>query len=459
MIHHLLERGELVLAAVSGGPDSVALLRVLELLRDEYDLRIAVAHFNHGLRGEEADREEQFVSLFCRQKGLDYFTKKVDIKKLQKNAGKSLEEVAREERYRFLYHIADKQHAEKIATGHHRDDQTETFLINLLRGAGPGGLKGIAPIRDGRLIRPLLYVGRDEILAFLKKEQLSYMQDSSNSDVSFLRNRIRTQLIPELTRLYNPKLALRLARTAEIIRLEDNYFEDVVRKLLVSWGITAEDKRSFFIPLSEFLKQHEAIRARVVKSLLERMLMFKREIGSRHIDAVMDLCQKNDTTVRTLNLPSGVVVERQPSRLIIRQESQTNNPDDTYHQDRGFEIKVEIPGVIHLDGRNIKTEFVDKPSLREIQSHPETAFLDYESVEEPLVLRSFRPGDRIDFLGLGGRKKVKKYFIDKKVPRHLRSRIPLLADRRSVIWIPGERISQRVGVTEHAKKVLKVELF
>jgi tRNA(Ile)-lysidine synthase len=458
-IHHLLDRGEHILAAVSGGPDSVALLRVLKMLQNDYALHIDVAHLHHGLRGEEADKEEEFVRLLSRKMNLQLFTKKVNIRELQKKAGKSLEEVAREERYRFLYQMAEEHGAVKIATGHHRDDQAETFLINLLRGSGLEGLKGIAPIRDGRLIRPLLYVGRDEILEFLQRERLSYMTDSSNSDSSFLRNRIRNQLIPELKNRYNPQMTAGLARTAEIIRIEDDYMQAVVRRLLILWEIDVID-REVIVPLAEFSRQHEAIQARIVKFLLEEMTPFKKGISYRHIESVMDVCRKSDIRLRRLNLPFGIVVEKQPSTLVVRKKSEIAPQGTDLNDEKDvFEIQVEIPGIIHLNERNIQLEFIDKPSITEIISHPGTAFLDYERIEPPLFLRNIRPGDKIDLLGLGGVKKLKKIFIDKKIPHRLRKSIPLLADSRSVIWIAGDRISQRVCVTEKTRKVLKVELF
>ena len=458
-IHHLLDRGEHVLAAVSGGSDSVALLRVLKILQNEYEIHIAVAHLNHGLRGEEADKEEEFVRLLSRKMNVNFFTQKVNIRELQQNASKSLEEVAREERYRFLYQMAKEHGAVKIATGHHRDDQAETFLINLIRGSGLEGLKGIAPIRDSWLIRPLLYVGRDEILDFLKTEGLSYMRDSSNLDSSFLRNRIRNKLIPELKKRYNPQMAAGLARTAEIIRVEDDYMQDVVRRLIVLWKIAVDD-REIVVPLAEFSEQHEAIQARTVKFLLEEMTPFKKGIGYRHIESVMDVCRKSDIRFRRLNLPFGIIVEKQPSTLVIRKKSEIETHDAGLDSRKGlFEIKVAIPGIIHLNEKNIKVEFIDRPTISEIKNHPETAFIDYGRIEEPLFLRSIRPGDKIDFLGLGGTKKLKKYFIDKKISHRLRTSIPLLADSRSVVWIAGERISQRVSVTGNTKKVLKVELF
>jgi len=458
--NHLLRRGEHVLVAVSGGPDSVALLRILEILAGEYALKITAAHLNHGLRGEEAERDEEFVRILSEKKKIDFITKKVDVRARQKKTGKSIEEIGREERYRFLYETASACGAVKIATGHHRDDQVETFFINLLRGAGLDGLKGIAPIRDDCLIHPLLYVSRSEILEFLNREGLSYRTDSSNSDQVFLRNSIRNWLLPELTRRYNPQLAAGVARTAEIIRREDDYMLHVVRQLSFSWGIRPDD-REIAIPLSEFLQQHRAVQARMIKFLLEGMAAFEKRIGSLHIEAVLELCHKKDARFRKLDLPARILVEKRASVLKFIKVSEPRTAEGAARSIAGsIEREVKIPATISLPEikRNIQVEMIDKPELAEVKSNPEKAFMDFDCIRPPLFIRYFRPGDRIDLWGLGGSKKLKKYFIDRKIPSAQRGAIPLLVDAQSVIWIAGERVSQRVGITEKTKKVLKIEL-
>jgi len=456
----LLRSGEHVLAAVSGGPDSVALLRILEILAGESSLKITVAHLNHCLRGEDADRDEDFVRILCRQRNMAFIAKRVDVRERQEKTGKSIEEIGRDERYRFLYEAARECGAEKIATGHHRDDQVETFFINLLRGAGLEGLRGISPIREGRLIRPLLHVDRSEILEFLKGEGLSYRTDSSNADPVFLRNSIRNWLLPELKKRYNPRLMEGIARTAEIIRIEDDYMLNVVRQLVISWGIRADDGE-ISIPLTDFLQQHQAVQARIVKFLLEGMTASQNGIGYSHIGAVLDLCSKKDIRCRTLDLPLGIVVEKTADILKIgKMSGQRSFHSASRVETDSFEEEVNIPSTINLPGikRNVRVEMIEGPAASEVKSHPETAFMDYDCIQPPLFIRNWHHGDRIDLLGLGGRKKLKKYFIDRKIPSALRGGIPLLVDAQSVIWIAGERISQRVRITEKTKKVLKIEL-
>lgn len=316
----LLERGDHLLVAVSGGPDSVALLRAMRLLSSDYELRLTTAHLNHGLRGAEAQKEEAFVRSLCVGMGIACICKTVDIRMLQKGRGMSLEEIGREERYRFLNETAETCGARKIATGHHRDDQAETVLINLFRGCGMEGLKGIPPVRDGRIIRPLLHVGRGEILEFLHHEGLTYMTDSSNLSPLFLRNRIRHELIPELALRYNPGIIEALSHTADIIRREDDYLQAVVRQIMSQWGIVP-GATEIRLPLASLLDLHEALQGRLIKCLLEAAAPPGYGIGYRHIEAVLALTRRQRRRTVSLDLPGLIHVEREGDFLGIKSVS------------------------------------------------------------------------------------------------------------------------------------------
>jgi tRNA(Ile)-lysidine synthase len=312
----LLVRGDHLLVAVSGGPDSVALLRVMALLSSDYDLRLTTAHLNHGLRGEESQKEEAFVRSLCAEMGIACICKTVNARSLQKGRGMSLEEIGREQRYLFLDETAATCGARKIATGHHRDDQAETVLINLLRGCGLEGLKGIPPLRDGRIIRPLLHVGRREILEFLNREGLTYMMDSSNLSPLFLRNRVRHELIPELTLKYNPAIVGVLSHTAEIIRREDNYLQAAVRQILSRWGVVP-GATEIRLPLAPLLDLHKALQGRVIKCLLEAAALPGYRIGYRHIEAVLAFAGRSGGRRASLDLPGMILVEREKSLIKI----------------------------------------------------------------------------------------------------------------------------------------------
>ncbi|MHB8908739.1 MAG: tRNA lysidine(34) synthetase TilS [Syntrophales bacterium] len=458
----MLEGGDHLLVAVSGGPDSVALLQALFRLSADYRLRLTAAHLNHGLRGDEAKREQEFVSRLCAGMGITCISKTVNMHVLWRGSGKSLEEIGREERYRFLFAAAEACGARKIATGHHRDDQAETVLINLIRGSGPEGLKGIRPVRDGRIIRPLLNVRREEILEFLNREGLAYVVDSSNLNPMFLRNRMRSELIPELARRFNPRIVEGLSHMAEIVRREDDYLQAAVREILRQWGIVPAAVETH-VPIAPFRELHEALQGRIIKCLLEALSPSGSGIGYRHIEAVLTIARTQSRRHTSLHLPCLICAEREGGVLrISRVSSRQARPNTRSEGTRpsGYSYAVEVPGMVQLTaiGRSVRFEVLDRPGLEEMKNQPTVAFMDLERIEPPLILRNHLPGDRIEPLGMAGMKKVKSYFIDSKIHSLLRNKIPLLVDDRSVVWIAGERISDRVKVTGRTKKVLKAEM-
>jgi len=460
--HSMLERGDHLVVAVSGGPDSVALLRVLALLTKEFQLRLTAAHLNHGLRKEEADRDEEFVCRLSAGMGIDCICKKLNIHALQEGKGRSLEEIGREERYRFLDETVAQCGAVKIAVGHHRDDQAETVLHHLLRGSGAAGLRGMLPVRDGRIIRPLLEVGRAAILEFLRREGLAYMTDSSNKSLLFLRNRIRNKLIPELVAHYNPRLIGGLCQTAGIIRREDDYLRGVVRQIIDRWGIIPGCVE-VALPLQDFLALHEAIQGRIIKCLLEGMAPWRNGIGYRHVEAVQALTRRHGGRCVSLDLPFRIRVECEKGTLRIKQEAdrRVRKKNQERKTPLRFEYPVKVPATIDLHeiDRTIRLEWIERPLIGEMKNRPETAFMDYECMTLPLVLRNMRPGDRVEPLGTGGTKKLKDFFIDRKIAACRRSEIPLLVDAGKIVWIAGERISEGVRVTGNTKKVLKAEII
>jgi tRNA(Ile)-lysidine synthase len=459
----MFERGDRVLVAVSGGPDSVALLRALVILSSGQQWQLTAAHLNHGLRGKEADDEEAFVLALCKTMGIPCISRSVNIRTIwQTGKGRSLEETGREVRYAFLDEVALTSGAEKIATGHHRDDQAETVLMNLLRGSGLDGLKGIPPVRHGRIVRPLLDVSRNDILAFLKREGLTFRVDPSNMDPAFLRNRIRNELIPELTARYNPRIVTGLCRMAAIVRQEDAYLQDEAHRILLEWGIAA-GQQEILLNRSEFNDLHIALQGRIIKQLLETAVPGGKAIGSRHIEALLSLLRAPTCRRLALDLPGGIAIERSENRLRLFRVGDRDGGRRITKADpseREFSYQVEIPGELYLAGidRTIRFALVDKPDPAELKRQPWTAFLDLEEAELPLLIRSFRPGDRMVPLGMAGAKKVKKIFIDAKMPLSMRGQIPLLVDQRSVLWIAGLRFSERVRVTGKTKIVLKAEM-
>ena len=453
--HRLFETGQRIVVAVSGGSDSIALLKVLEMVSDEYRLTLIAAHLNHGLR-EEAGYEEQFVRGISNEMMINFECKTVDITSIKKGSGKSTEDISRIVRYQFLNDVAKKYQAQKIALGHHLNDQSETVLINFLRGSGPEGLKGMLPVRDSLYIRPLLGVSRNEILSFLDSHKIPFMNDTSNTEDVFLRNRIRHLLIPELKEKYNPKLEESLNNMAEIMRLEDDYMKMITDNTLSEWDVEPDDDE-ITIRISELKKYHKAIQRRILKVLLRRSTPNSQGIGYPHIKAVLDFAYRNHPS-GYLNLPHNIEVSREYDSLVISGWKEFGKINIGKKSDHLY-FEVTLPGSVNVAqlGIIIKFSFVEPPVQIKADEN-NIVYMDYDRIVLPLIIRTGKPGDRIQPLGMKGTKKIKSFFIDEKIPINKRKIFPLLLDKESVIWIVGMRLSERVKITEKTRQILKVEI-
>jgi len=458
--YDMLTPGERLIAAVSGGSDSVALLKVLTLLAPEYRLSLVVAHLNHGLRGDEADREEDFVRRLSRSMGLPFVCSKVDVAGLRER-GKSLEEACREQRYAFLKRVAGECGAARIALGHHLRDQAETVLMNLLRGGGPGGLRGMPPVREGIIVRPLLEVTREEILVFLQEKGLAFMNDSSNDQDCYYRNRIRRHLLPFLRENFNPRIEESLFRTAEILSQEDDYLEEEVNRWLDRQGVTCGNGEPQLL-ISELMMLHEALRRRVLKSLMVRTCGAGKAIGFKHVQAALALAAGVEGSAK-LDLPGGVELQREYGLLIFSPQSgQQVSCGEGPRRTLDYCYPVSVPGRVEVKEAGLAIEFrlADRPpASRPVERPGRIAYLDYDTICPPLVIRNTKPGDRIQQPGMAGRKKIQALFIDEKVPRARRLFWPLLTDQQSVIWAAGLRISARAVITENTRQVLQAEII
>jgi len=450
--YDMLRPGDRVCVALSGGPDSVALLRVLTLLQDDYGLHLVAAHVNHGLRGKESDRDEAFVRDLGASMGVPVEHTAIPVQEIRRHEGGSIEEVCRRERYRFLDEVCQRECLQRVALGHTLNDQAETVVMRFLRGSGTEGLKGMLPVRDGRYIRPFLEVQRDEVLTFLDREGMTYVTDSSNFDRIYLRNSIRGELIPALRDRYNDRLMENMGRMSDILREEDDYLERSVLTILSQWQISP-DATVFSVPVIPFNGLHCAMQRRVIKFILDRMSSQEGGMGYAHIEAVRHL-MAGDRPQAVLDLPFCVRVEREYDTLVI------SKGEGRVTRDAGpFTYAVPLPGTIDVveAGMRVRCEILP---AGEIDVRDDRAiYMDYESIRFPLEIRETRRGDRIRPLGMRGTKKVQKIFIDEKVPKKRRGTTPLLVDRRSVLWIMGMRMSDTVKVTDMTEKVVKAEII
>jgi tRNA(Ile)-lysidine synthase len=451
--YRLLEKDDRLIVGVSGGVDSMVLLHLLNACREAFDLSLIVAHVNHGFRPEESEREAELVQKESARLCLPFEYGKFNVREFQKLGGLSPQDAARRIRFHFFYDLLHKHRAQKIALGHNADDQVETVLLRLIRGAGVRGLKGILPVREGRVIRPLLEVWREEIDSFALRKKIPFLCDSSNLKNDYLRNRIRLSLIPFIEGEYQPNFKETLLRTAHILREEDDYLEKGAEEAYRK--IVHEAKEALGFNFSEYQSLHRAIQWRVIKKILEKRLdggMTPEDGRGTESHKIHQKLHQASPSFR-IELPHGFWVEKRYDLVLFgKQEVKPSVP---------FEVELISPGhtLVEEIGKEVVIEETDRDRLGDTSGPPDMAVMDYENLRFPLKMRNFRPGDRFCPLGVKGSQKLKDFFIDHKVPRFERPRIPLLVSEERIVWIVGYRIDERVKITERTKKVLKVKVI
>lgn len=461
-IHHMFQSGDSVLVAVSGGPDSVALFHILSAFIPKYSIRLGIAHVNHCLRPGDSDRDARFVSSFAKVHQVPFFLDKKNVRAYAASHKLSIEEAGRRTRYEYLTSVAHRKGYDKIALGHHADDNAESVLMYLIRGSGLKGLSGIDPVREGKIVRPLIRQTRSEILNYIENQQIDYVTDASNTDEQYLRNRIRHQLIPLLARTYNPNIIDNLNRLSDIVRSDDRWITDQTKPVIEKSVIRAEKGRvTLSIPL--MASRHEAVQRRLLRCMIERVKGDLRRITYAHIEAIRNLAHAGPSHGR-LDLPDRILITRNKEMLTLSKEKKplrqlTSSPGSTAE---GYTYRIQAPGTVFIRqlDMHFKTSEVPIEALPDFRTTGHMiAFFDMNTLEFPFILRSFHPGDRFSPLGLGGSQKIKDFLINNKVPRKQRARCPILVSNEKIIWVMGYRIDDSVKITPSTRKVLKAELF
>ncbi len=440
--HQMLNPGDKVVLGVSGGADSIGLLHIL-LELTEYNLHPIVAHLNHGIRGEEAQRDAAFVEGVCKTLCLPFELKTVDTLSFKEGYKLSLEEAARVLRYNFFYELMDKHKAQKIATAHTLDDQAETVLIRLLRGSGPRGLSAINPVVNKTIIRPLIDTRRSEITDYLSTRDIQWVEDSTNEDTSILRNRIRKELVPVLES-YNPRIKEGLCRLALLSGYDYDYLESEATKLFPSvWtvresGLEGELRRYSELP--------PALRLALLRKGMENYKGDLRNISASQILSADELLL-SDTPSGTSEFAEGITIEKGYDRFLLSSKNAL-----------GGEFTHIIDGVGHWEFPNLSVEIIKHSDPSVISEDLYTADFDSALVNFPLTVRNLREGDRFVPLGMSGTKKLQDYFVDSKIPRYKRARIPIFQSGGDIIWIGGHRMDDRYKVSPDTKEVLRIQI-
>ncbi len=429
--HGLLSRGDKIIVACSGGADSLALLHILNRLRHCYEIEIKVAHVNHLFR-PEALQEAEFVKQTADQWGLVCETVKIDVPQYMEESGRSAQDAARIQRYRFLHHLAESWGNAKIATGHHRDDQVETVLLHLLRGSGSSGLGGMQAM-NGRVIRPLLATSRQKLEEYCYHEGLEPVQDSSNLNTKYTRNRIRLELLPQLESQYNRSLRDSLWRTSQIISDEHAVVADLAEK---EWSHLAKEERGCLIlDTTRLSKLPVALQRQIFRMAIEKKQGHIRGIQFIHVETLLEAASYGSPT-HIVELPGGLYAEKGYGIMTF-----------AYNRDKKTTVKewvqeVELP----VPGRARWGDFMIVAEVSHIKGNGGSswkAIFDYDKLTLPLVIRKRHAGDRFQPLGLGGSKKLKNFFIDVKVPCEHRDAVPIVCDQDGILWVAGWRQSER----------------
>jgi len=468
----LLTAGERVLVGVSAGPDSIALLHVLVRLASDLSITPAALYVNHGLRPVEAEKEYKLVEAATRNLGIEFFPGTADVKGLAGKKKISFEHAARLLRYEILEKTASEWGASKIAVAHTADDQAEEVLLRLIRGTARKGLAGMKTLRNGRVIRPFLRITKSNLLEYLDKYSIPFLQDSSNRDSAYLRNRIRNDLLPYLADRYNPDIRQTLLRTANILQDEEELLETLTEaafaetvsiipqkhKLFTAESTPQGDKgpQHLLLKLKVFRPQPRAIQRRLLEKCCWRMDCQPR---SRQIESILQLALEN-AQGNEIHLSAGLRVTIDRKHILfsypLGQKPLRGNLTSRSASCLS-ETLIPAPGSYTFPElmKRLTVEILDEVSVSDnIIATGE--YLDASLFSFPLTLRGPEPGDRFHPLGAPGSKKVSTFLSDRKIPLHNRGQIPVLCADDLIIALPGHRIDQRFRITKKTTRVVRI---
>lgn len=437
--NHMLEYKDKVVVGVSGGADSVCLFFVLLELQKYYDLSLIVVHINHGIRGEEAERDQIFVESLCKEHRIDCRVFYYSVQQLAKKEKVSEEEMGRRVRYQSFFQVLKEEQCQKIAVAHNQNDQSETMLLNLFRGSGLKGLSGILPVR-GVVIRPLLMTTRKEIELFLEERKLSFQIDKTNLEEDYTRNKIRLSLIPYIEREINERASEHIAKATGMLREAEEYIRK--RGLFVKDAIVTYKNGKYSFCVEAFLQEESIIQREVLRQILEELTSHLKDIEAEHIKMILELCKKQ--VGKEIHLPYGIVVSRGYQEITMEIRASVTS------------CKKEIIAV----QPDVKFQIVPKIQLQnqEIPKNNCTKWFDYDKIANIVMVRHRKQGDYFQLDNHGNIKKLNRYFIDKKIPKEQRDSVLLLADGSHIIWIIGDRISEAYKIDENTKNVLIVNV-
>ncbi len=442
----MLHKGDAVIVAVSGGADSVSLLKILSDISDTLEIKkIIVAHLNHSIRGKTADRDAAFVRLLARHYGFKCYIKKVNVPKLAGISKSSLEDAGRSARYSFFEEVAQREKTDKIAVAHNLDDNIETFMMRLIRGTGPKGLASIPYVRE-RIIRPLMDVSKQEIFKYCAANGLEFRNDKTNDLSKFTRNHIRNKILP-LMKKHNASMNRVMQNLIFLITKQNEFVEDYAKNLFKSSATLRKGQIVFHASFINGLPY--TLRTEMLRIAVAKLKGDLKDINFANIEAVLS------GVSTTVELPGHVFIKSDDKAISIFKKTSAVKRQGLLRQE------LQIPGKasLNVSGVTIAAKpLVKAPDIR--MSGKDLVFLDRKKLSgDKLIVRSFKPGDAFVPFGMRGSKKIQDFFVDNKIPKEDRLLVPLITDGKKVIWVAGHRLDDRVKIDASSKSFVELKII
>jgi tRNA(Ile)-lysidine synthase len=457
--YSMIKNGDSIIVAVSGGPDSICLLHMLNSMKTLYNIKLYAAHVNHCLRGEESDADEAYVENFCANLDIPLYIKRVDLDEYAKKRGLSCETAGREVRYSFFHELRIKLKADKIALAHNSNDQAETVLMRIMRGTGIDGLKGILPVRDEIYIRPILCLAREEVEKYCFNNKLNPRIDSTNLEKIYNRNKIRLELIPYIQGNFNNDIISTLNRLAQLISVDSEFLEEIAEE---RYYLLSEKIHNRVVLKEMTFCEKDAILSRIIRKAIADLVGDTNNFDSKHIYDIISL-QKQGTGKKIM-LPRSVVAENVYGSITLHLDFEKKNNSEELIE------TIYISELNSLEEDNLKLErYIEGlevlAKLRIIHNREEinfkkdnlTKYFDYDKIKKHIVIRNRKDGDRFVPYGMKGQKKLKDFFIDLKIPKEERNLVPLLCIDDEIAWVVGYRVSENYKVSKDTNKILEVK--
>lgn len=445
----MLTRGDSVLIALSGGIDSTVMTHLFCEIRKKYDLKLYAFHLNHKLRAGEAEDEAVFVKKLCENLGIKAFIREYGVKGYADDNKLSVQVAARDIRYRMLGDIRDEYNIDKIATAHNADDRVETVLIKMVRGTAGANISGIAPVRDGQVIRPLIDAYRSEIEAYAKENDISFMEDSSNLKTDYLRNRVRHDFIPYLKENYNKNIKEGILQFSKVAKDEDDYIGNKAKEIYCD-ALLHGNEREISLSIPALAGAEKVFVNRVLMMAYYHLAPLGKVITYKHI-AKINYIIKSGRPNLSYDLPGDILVYKSYQTLQF-----TLNTGDCVD----YEYVHNLNGFTDIREASIrvKSERIEVTDFNEVinSRNPNEEFVDAVNLGESVIIRNFRAGDLIQPLNMYGHsKKLKDIFIDRKMPLVLRRTVPILTANDEIFLIPNICVSEKFRVSSETKYAVK----